>query len=195
MTLKTSPQPENRGRTDWSTHLRRAEENFHISNTATRRWGKGLKGKSANRDGGNKSTAAVKKKLEVRDAGKKGHTFSSFVHPPPEPGTQQALQKGLLNSRKASASNFPRNGMTTRSRMMAEKNGQVAHTERAGENLAGGSAEEMEITASICHRLPTYRVSQLNVHPFQILTTQNNKPALAVGTLNISASTETQTGR
>lgn len=121
----------------------------------------------------------MKKKLEVRDAGKKGHTFSSFVHPPPEPGTQQALQKGLLNSRKASASNFPRNGMTTRSRMMAEKNGQVAHTERAGENLAGGSAEEMEITASIFHRLPTYRVSQLNVHPLSDIN--NSKQQAGAG--------------
>lgn len=43
--------------------------------------------------------------------------------------------------------------MTTRSRMMAgeggeKKNGQVAHTEGAGENLVAGSAQEMEITAS-----------------------------------------------
>lgn len=88
MTLKTSPQPENRGRTDRSTHLRPAEENFHISNTATRRWGKGLKGKSANRDGGNKSTAAVKKKLDVRDvAARKDTHFPASYTPLPEPGT------------------------------------------------------------------------------------------------------------
>lgn len=115
---------------------------------------------------------------------KKGQTFSSFVHPPPEPDKQQALQKGLLNASKASASNFPRNGLTTRSRMTAGK-------EWAGENLAVGSAE-VEITASFTDSLLT--VSQLNVHPFQILTTQNNKPDLEARTLNISAAKETQRG-
>ena len=52
VTLKTSPQPENRGRTDGSTHLRGTEGNVHISNTATRRWGKGLKARPARGDRG-----------------------------------------------------------------------------------------------------------------------------------------------
>lgn len=78
--------------------------------------------------------------------------------------------------------------------MMAEKNGQVAHTEGAGENLVAGSAEG-DGNNSIFYRLPTSRVSQLNVRPFQMLTTQNKAPALAVGTLNISASKKTQMGR
>lgn len=61
------------------------------------------------------------------------------------------LQKGLLNSRKASASNVPRNDNKKSDR----KNEKVDHTERAGENLAAGSAET-EITVTMFYRLPTY---------------------------------------
>lgn len=53
-----------------------------------------------------------------------GQTLLQLRTPPPttaEPDTQQVLHQGLLNSGKASASNFPRNGMTTRSRRRQEK--------------------------------------------------------------------------
>lgn len=51
----------------------------------------------------------------------------------------------------------------------------------------------MEITASFTDCLLT--VSQLNVRPFQMLTTQNKAPAQAVGTLKLSASRKTQVGQ
>lgn len=107
--LKNVPQPENRGRTDGSTHLRRTEGNVHISNTATRRWGKGLKARPARGDrgdlkaklrwGGKKS-----QKLEMQRQEKTRHFSSSgHGHPPSRAWqTQQVLQNGLLNSRKLS---------------------------------------------------------------------------------------------
>lgn len=52
--------------------------------------------------------------------------------------------------------------------------------------LSGGDGNN-----SIFYRLPAYRVSQLNVRPFQMLTTQNKAPAQAVGTLKLSASRKT----
>lgn len=87
---------------------------------------------------------------------KKKQTFSSFVHPPPEHDTYQVLQKRLLNSRKASASNVPRNEMTTRSRMIGKMN-RLTILKELVKILQFGSAE-MEITATIFYRLPTYSV-------------------------------------
>ncbi|XP_048667894.1 translation initiation factor IF-2-like [Marmota marmota marmota] len=75
-----------------------------------------------------------------------------MVHSPPEPDTQRVLQKGLLNSREASASNFPRNGMTTRSWLMAETGTGRSY---CGSRIpAVGQTETMEIAASTFYRPP-----------------------------------------
>lgn len=66
---------------------------------------------------------------------------------------------------------------------------------RVGENLAVCSAGGDRYNSIYLSQTATYRMSQLNVRPFQTLTTQNNAPVLAEGTLNISASKETQMGR
>ena len=110
VTLKTSPEPENTGRTDRSTHLRLNRRNLPHTQLCNTEVGQGLKSKAGPRGPrGLKSKAAVrekKKKSKVRDAAaRKDKTFFQLRTRTPSLQSltnKHVLQNGLLNSRKLS---------------------------------------------------------------------------------------------
>lgn len=194
VTLKTSPQPENRGRTDRSTHLRPNRRKRPHKPTLQHGGGARLKSKAGPRgQRGLKSKAAVRKKkkkkkksqkLEMQRQEKTRHFSSSgHGHPPSRAWqTQQVLQNGLLNSRKLSQkwndNKKPDDGQGKRGKKRTGCSSTWGNWWKSCSWLSGGDGNNNTYLSQTAGSECPHETDA----PFRCWPPQNNAPALAVGT-------------